>query len=328
MKVADISYRNLAIYGVLLMLGLFLPFIVRSGYITHVLIISCIWIMMTTGYNLVLGYTGLFSFGHAGFIAIGAYSSTLLVMNYNLPWPVGLVFAGVMCAAFALLTGVVVLRLGGVYFAFITLGFGEIIRVLILILGDITEGHFGIPGVPPLFDSLTTTYMFAFMMMMLVFLIVYRIVHSRIGRALIAVRENPNVAASIGVNVTRYSLLAFVISAVICGVGGAMLVHYLSVCYPSLAQILTSVDLIIFTKLGGRGTLIGPAVAAFLFTFFPEMFRFIDEWRPLIYALTLVVVLLMAPMGLEPAVRSLISRAITYIRSKILSRSKYGVTGG
>jgi branched-chain amino acid transport system permease protein len=328
MKIVDMGSRKLAIYSLLFLLGLFLPLIVKSGYITHVLIICCIWIMMTTGYNLVLGYTGLFSFGHAGFIAIGAYSSTLLVMNYDLPWPVGLVFAGIMCAAFALLVGMVVLRLGGVYFAFITLGFGEIIRSLILILDNITEGHFGIPGVPPLFNSLTTTYMFAFMMMMLVFLLVYRIVHSRIGRALIAVRENPDVARSIGVNVTRYSLLAFVISAIICGVGGAMLVHYLSVCYPSLAQILTSVDLIIFTKLGGRGTIVGPAVAAFLFTFFPEIFRFVDEWRPLIYAITLVVVLLMAPMGLEPTVRSLISRSVTYVRNKVLPRSIYGITRG
>jgi branched-chain amino acid transport system permease protein len=161
-------------------------------------------------------------------------------------------------------------------------------------------------------------------MMMLVFLIVYRIVHSRIGRALIAVRENPDVAASIGVNVARYSLLAFIVSAVICGVGGAMLVHYLTICYPEIATILVSVDLVIFTKLGGRGTLIGPAIAAFLFTFFPEMFRPIDEWRPLIYAITLIVVLLLAPMGLEPAIRSLISRTVTYIKEKIFSRSKYG----
>jgi len=241
-------------------------------------------------------------------------------MNYHLPWPVGLVFAGTMCAAFALVTGVVVLRLGGVYFAFVTLGFGEIIRILIFTLDDITEGFFGISSVPPMFDSLSKTYMFAFLMMMLVFLIVYRIVHSRIGKALVAIRENPTVAASIGVNVARYSLLAYVVSAVICGIGGAMLVHYLSICYPEIATILVSVDLIIFTKLGGRGTLLGPAIAAFLFTFFPEMFRFIDEWRPLIYAITLVVILLMAPMGLEPAIRSLLSRAAAYTKRRVLSR--------
>lgn len=325
---ADISFRKLTIYAVLFLFGLFLPYIIGSGYITHVLIICCAWIMMATGYNLVLGYTGLFSFGHAGFIAIGAYSSTILVMNYNLPWPVGLVFAGAMCAVTAIVIGVFVLRLGGVYFAFVTLGFGEIIRSLILILKDTTEGYFGIPDVPPLFESLSVNYMFFYLMMMLVFLIAYRLVHSRVGRALIAVRENPAVAASIGISVARYRLLSFVVSAVICGVGGAMLVHYLSVCYPEIATILTSVDLIIFTKLGGRGTLVGPAIAAFLFTFFPEMFRSIDEWRPLIYAITLVVILLMAPRGLEPPIRSLISRAVASIKSKLFSRGKYDITGG
>jgi len=327
MKVSGINYRKFAIYGVFFILGLSLPFIFSGGYITHVLIICCIWVMMATGYNLLLGYTGLFSFGHAGFVAIGAYSSTILVMTFNLPWLVGLIFAGVMCALFALFTGAPFLRLGGVYFAFITLGFAEIIRTLIILLDDITNGWFGITDVPALFDSLAATYIFAFLMMMFAFLIVYRIVHSRIGRALIAVRENPNVAASVGVNVARYSLLAYVVSAVICGIGGAMLVHYLGICYPEIALILVSIDLVIFTKLGGRGTLLGPAIAAFLFTFFPEMFRPIDEWRPLIYALTLVAVILLAPMGLEPLIRSLLARAAAYIRGRILSRGSHGITG-
>ena len=322
MKFIGLTSGRLFIYGSLFTLGILLPFIVRSEYSIHLLILCCIWIMMTTGYNLLYGYTGALSFGHAAFIAIGAYTSTLLVMNFNVPWPLGMLSGGVMAAIIAALIGIPVLRLTGVYFAFVTIGFGEVTRLTIKNWESLTGGPYGIIEVPPMFESLTLTYIFVFLVMMFVFLVTHRIVHSRIGRAFIAIRENRDLAESIGINVANYRLLAYVLSAFFCGVGGAMMVHYLGYCYPELASIFLSVNLVLYTIIGGPGTLLGPTVAAFLFTLFPELFRFIGDYKALLYGVILVVVIIFAPRGLEPILRSLFSVITVRLKSMKVAKAK------
>ena len=131
-----------------------------------------------------------------------------------------------------------------------------------------------------------------------------------------------DVAMSIGINVAKYRFLAYVISAIICGIGGAMLVHHLGYCYPSLCGIFSSVDLIVFTVVGGSGTIMGPVIAAFLFTLLPEAVHFIDAYRPLIHAIILVVVIISAPRGLEPILRSLFSAVGARIKSMKVAQAK------
>jgi branched-chain amino acid transport system permease protein len=312
---AALSLRNL-IYGLLFALAVSLAFIIKSEYVIYILILSCIWIMMTTSYNLLMGYTGLLSLGQAAFMGIGAYASTLIVMNFNVPWPVGMLCAPIFAGLFAALIGLPVTKLRGAYFAFLTFGLGEITRLVIINWDSLTGGSFGIVGVPVMFDSLSTTYIFVFLLMVLVLLMAYRLAHSRIGRALLAIREDEAVAESVGINIARYTHLIYVISAAICGLGGAIMVHYISYCYPGLAQFWYSAYPLIYTVIGGPGYLMGPALIAFIFTALPEMFRFLGTYFPLAYGLLLVVVIVYLPNGLEPVLRSLYSRVVTSVKSR------------
>lgn len=303
--------RLLAPTGILLLLvGLhvLLPQ-VMNPYHFQVLTLIGINIVLAVSLNLVNGFTGQFSIGHAGFMAVGAYASavfsmrvgpTLLASLGTLPTPVAqgvvllfaLVAGGLLAAGAGWLVGLPSLRLRGDYLAIVTLGFGEIIRVLILNI-DAVGGARGLSGIPAY-----SNFLWVFGVVVLVVVVARRLATSTHGRALFAIRDDEVAAEALGVDTTRYKVLAFVLGAFFAGVAGGLFAHFLSYLNPSSFTFLKSIEVIAMVVLGGMGSVTGSVLAAVVLTLLPEMLRAVKDWRMVIYALMLIVLMITRPHGL------------------------------
>ena len=261
-------------------------------YYAGVLSTAGIYIILTTSLNLINGITGQLSIGHAGFMAVGAYTAALLSVHYNTPFVVNILAAFGTAAIAGLVIGLPTLRLKGDYLAIATLGFGEIIRVVIQNL-KVTRGAFGVVGIAWV-DNLFYTQI----VVILSVLIIWRIVNSATGRALIAIREDETAAETMGINTTLYKVMAFAIGSAFAGVAGALYAHRMTYISPNDFTFLKSVDILVMLVLGGLGSITGAVVSAFSLSLLPEFLRFVDEWRMVVYPLLLVIVMLFRPQGL------------------------------
>ncbi len=253
-------------------------------------------IIMAVSLNLACGYLGQLPLGHAGFMSVGAYTAALFTMAVDLP-PVlemglALLLGGLMAAVFGFIIGLPALRLRGDYLAIITLGFGEIIRVIILNL-DFTGGAFGLKGIEK-----HTTLTWTFAMVALTIFIIHTLMKSRHGRAILSIREDEIAAESSGISTTYYKTITFTISAFFAGVAGGLYAHYLSILDPGNFGFMKSVEILVMVVLGGLGSMIGSVVAATGLTLLPELLRGFDDYRMVIYSLLLVIVMIFKPSGL------------------------------
>ncbi len=311
--------RPIVVFIILALLGL----IVDQGfnpYIQRTFDLVLVNIILAMSLNLVNGYTGQFSLGHAGFMAIGAYTSAYLSTKF--PAPVAMLphlmyfgiyafMGGVFAAAAGWLVGQPSLRLKGDYLAIVTLGFGEIIRVIILnnnALGG-ARGFFGIPSPSSISIgefSLTPFYSFylvSIFWVLVCFYVIYRLIQSTHGRAFMSIREDEIAADSIGINTTQVKIRAFVLSSFFAGVGGSLFAHYSNFIAPSSFSMLMSINVVIMVVLGGMGSMTGPIIAAVLISVLPEALRPLQEltgqdYRMIIYSLILIVLMLVRPQGL------------------------------
>ncbi len=283
-----------------------------GAYVERLIALSGVAIILAVSLNLINGFTGQFSLGHAGFMAIGGYLSAFVTVTAgpsifallgadpqapaalarSLVLVLGLI-AGALGAALAgLAIGVPTLRLKGDYLAIATLGFGEIIRVVILNIDAVggARGMFGIPkyaSFPWIAGLVVVTVVFH-----------WNLVHSRHGRALLAIREDEIATESLGISTTRYKVLAFVIGAAFAGVAGGLSAHYLTYLTPDDFNFMKSVEIVIMVVLGGMGSISGSVLAAILLTLLPEVLRPIREYRMVIYSLLLVLLMLSRPQGI------------------------------
>lgn len=290
--------------GLLVLINLFLAleFLgieIIDRYYKGILILMQINIILAVSLNLINGVTGMLSLGHAGFMAVGAYTSSLLsifLSNMNLPevilFPLVLCAGGLLAAVMGLAIGIPTLRLRGDYLAIATLGFGEIIRVVLLNL-DITRGARGLPGIP----NYTNLWWAQFFMVLSV-MIIWNITASNHGRAFVAIRENEIAAEAMGVNTTYYKVSSFVIGAFFAGVAGGLFAHHLGFISPKSFEFMKSVEILLMVVLGGLGSLTGSVVAAIVLTGLPEFLRFLQSYRMVIYSLTLVLLMIYRPQGL------------------------------
>lgn len=307
-----ISFVGLAILGLLFDAGL-------NAYIQLTILFVCMNMILAMSLNLVNGFTGQFSLGHAGFMAIGAYTTAFLSSNFKiLPESLNILsFSLYACAGGALagfagyLVGLPSLRLKGDYLAIVTLGFGEIIRVLILnmdFLGG-ARGFSGIPGFRPVdLGPLTLSrffigFLFAIFWVLVCFFVVWRLVKSYRGRTYLSVREDEIAAEAMGVDTTRTKVKAFVVSSFFAGIAGSLMAHYTNYISPSSFTFLLSVNAIIMVVLGGMGSMTGSLVAAVFITFVPELLRPLQEitqidLRMIIYSLSLILIMLLRPRGI------------------------------
>ena len=282
-------------------------------YYARIIMLAGINVILAVSLNLINGFTGQFSIGHAGFMAVGAYTSAYLTVYYAQAWErslAGIVGAGVahaliflmailvgsLVAALAgLLVGIPSLRLRGDYLAIVTLGFAEIIRIVILNI-DAVGGATGftVPGY--------TNFIWVGAFVVLTIVIVYNIVHSDIGRALISIREDELAAEAMGINTTLYKVLSFVISSALAGMAGVLFGHYTQFLSTNDFQFIRSFEIIIMIVLGGMGSLTGAVFGAIVLTLLPEFLRRLpgdfSKYRLVVYSALLVIIMLTRPQGI------------------------------
>jgi branched-chain amino acid transport system permease protein len=256
-------------------------------------------IILAVSLNLINGITGQFSLGHAGFLAVGAYVSAAVTLFV---WPAGratglefvvaLLAGGAAAALAGLLVGVPTLRLRGDYLAIATLGFGEIIRVVILNT-DAVGGARGLSGIPVL-----ATFAGIYTCAVLCVVSIWRLVYSQRGLAFFAIREDEIAATAMGIDTTRYKILAFTVGAFWAGLAGGLLAHFIGYIHTNSFTFLRSVEIVVMVVLGGLGSITGAVLAAVILTLLPEVLRFGAEYRMVIYSLLLIGLMLTRPTGL------------------------------
>lgn len=256
------------------------------------LILICINVILAVSLNLINGFTGQFSLGHAGFMSIGAYMSAIMTLDYSMPFPVALALGGVLAAVFGFLIGIPTLRLKGDYLAIATLGLGEIIRI-ILLNTEYVGGASGLSGIPA-----KTTWTWVFIFTVVTVLLIQNFVRSTHGRACIAIRENEIAAESMGINTTVYKVIAFVIGAFFAGVGGGLYAHKFYVINPTSFNFMKSFEILVIVVLGGLGSTTGAVVGAIILTTVFTLLQDYPELRMIIYSLLLVIMMIFRPGGL------------------------------
>jgi branched-chain amino acid transport system permease protein len=282
-------------------------------YYARVIMLAGINIILAVSLNLITGFTGQFSIGHAGFMAVGAYSSAYLTVYYAQAWERSLagligaslahalifllaILVGAIVAAVAgLIVGIPSLRLRGDYLAIVTLGFAEIIRIVILNIDRVGGATgFTVPGY--------TNFLWVGAFAVITIVIVYNIVHSDIGRALVSIREDELAAEAMGINTTRYKVLAFVISSALAGMAGVLFGHYTSFLSTNDFQFIRSFEIIIMIVLGGMGSLTGSVMGAIVITIMPELLRKLpgdlSRYRLVVYSALLILIMLTRPQGI------------------------------
>lgn len=291
-----------------------------DDYTARLLVLICINVILATSLNLINGFTGQFSIGHAGFMAVGAYASayfsvtygkaiegSLMFMGENIAWSLVLMLAIIVGAIVAGLMGLIVgipsLRLKGDYLAIVTLGFAEIIRIVIQNL-NVVGGATGydVPGY--------ANFLWIGIFTVITVVVIHNIVKSDTGRALISIREDELAAEAMGVNVTRYKVTAFAIGSAFAGVSGALFAHYNKFLHPNDFQFIRSFEIIIMIVIGGMGSMTGAILGAIIVTLLPEMLRQLPdvqmgatvfkftELRMVIFALVLILTMILRPQGI------------------------------
>jgi branched-chain amino acid transport system permease protein len=285
------------------------PFWVRNPYHLHVLIMSGVFTILALSLNLLLGYTGQLSLGHAAFFGIGAYTSALITLRWEWPfWP-ALAGAAVSSGLAGWAIGRLALRVRGAYFVLVTISFAGVISLVSVNWMDLTNGPLGLPGVPApelgpwSLRTKTAYYYLVLAAAALAYLVCARVVRSRVGRALVALRENEPLAESVGIDGTRYLVLATVLSAGMAGVAGSLYAHYTRFVSPEVFLFSYTVTMVIMVVAGGKGTLAGPVVGAVLFTVLPEALReaMAWQWQLLAYGVLLILLVFFLPRGIVPA---------------------------
>jgi branched-chain amino acid transport system permease protein len=256
------------------------------------IIVICINIILASSLNLINGITGQFSLGHAGFMAIGAYMSAVFTMFLHAPFIVSLLAGGIAAGILGFLIGLPTLRLQGDYLAIATLGLGEIIRICILNTNAV-GGASGLSGIPS-----ETTFAWAFFVMIVTLFIIKNIVNSSHGRACISIRENEIAAEAMGINTTKYKVFAFALGAVFAGFAGGLFSHYFTIAHPSSFTFMKSFDILTMVVLGGLGSISGSIIGALILTFITAVLQSYPEFRMIIYALALIIMMLYKPNGI------------------------------
>ena len=300
-------FKNISLV-VLLVIAVLIPQLTANEYYLHTLIISGIYILLVLGLNLILGYTGLLSLGHAAFYGIGAYTSVLLVMNLQIPFWVALPISGIVAGLAGLLLGFPALRLKGSYLVICTLAFVEIVHQILMNWERLTRGPMGIPGIPMPAKVIMggwvidfadkSTYYYLVLFTVVVAIVLNRfLIQSKTGRALIAIREDQIAADMMGINLTFYKLLAFFLACFTAGIAGSLYAHYIGFISPESFTLGESINIVVMTLVGGVGTIVGPIMGAIGLTCLLELMRALSEYRMILYGVILMGIIVALPDG-------------------------------
>lgn len=304
------------------------PFWLGNLYYLHILVTTGIFIIAAISLNLLLGYTGQLSLGHVAFFGIGAYTSALISIGFDLtitenytfvfyPKPVWVAFiCGIVAAGICgWLIGRLSFKVRGAYFVIVTISFAEVVRLVALNWIDLTEGPMALNNIPPFtlgipglweltFHKKEPNYWLVLCVCVISYVIIRQLVNSRAGRAMVALRENESLATSIGVDVTKYLVLATIVSAGMAGAAGSLYTHYIRIVDPDVFLFIYTVTMVIMVITGGKGTLAGPIVGGLIFGILPEVLREVaaPEAQWILYGILMILIVFFLPEGIVPAV--------------------------
>lgn len=274
-----------------ILIGLMMAGIINSYY-EGIITLALINIILAVSLNLIVGFTGQLCLGHAGFMSIGAYLSAILTVKANMPFLVAILIGAIVACILAALIGYPTLKLTGDYFAITTLAFCEIIRIVIMNI-DFVGGARGFTGIVK-----KSNFTIAFLFAVITVVVIYNIIHSSQGRAMLSVRENEIAAESMGINTFKYKIMAFIIGAFFAGLAGGLYSHYSGYIQPTAFDFNKSIDYLTFVVFGGMGSLSGSIIATIILTFLPELLRSMQDFRMIIYPLALIILMIFRPQGL------------------------------
>ncbi|MDR2885043.1 MAG: branched-chain amino acid ABC transporter permease [Deferribacteraceae bacterium] len=266
--------------------------LIFNSYVLQIITMCSINIIIVLGLNLITGVTGQLSLGHAAFASIGAYASTLLMLNLGLPFFLALPLGALVAGVSGFFLGVPILRLRGDYLAIATLGFCEIVRVVFLNL-KITRGALGISGIPH-----HTTPLIAAVLAILSIAFMFNMENSRFGLALKSIREDEIASEMMGINIAKYKIMAFAIGSAFAGLGGALYACQITFISPVDFGFMKSVEQLCMLVLGGMGSIVGVVAGSIILTSIPELLRFASEYRMVMYGIVLIMIMAFRPQGL------------------------------
>jgi branched-chain amino acid transport system permease protein len=267
-------------------------------YTAHIMTMGGINAIMAMSVNMIVGITGQLSLGQAGFLAIGAYSCIFFSLDMGFPLPLAMLCAILITTIAGFLIGFPVLKLSGDYLAIVTLGFGEIIRVVFINLKNLTGGPNGRQFTTAMVLNGELAFVVVTTALVIVLALLQNFLRSSYGRAIMACREDEIAANSCGINIFRYKMAGFIIASFIAGIGGCLYAMVIGFVKPDIAQFLRSIDFLIYVVLGGMGSMTGSILAAYVLTSLQEFLRFLQDYRLVIYPVILILVMLFRPRGL------------------------------
>ncbi len=281
-----------------------IPLIVRNEYILYTAVMAGIYIILTSSLNITNGYTGLFQFGHAAFYGIGAYTAAILSTRYGFNFLVTLPLGGIMAALIGAAIALPTLRLRGIFLALVTIGFQQITYLVIMNWIGLTRGPMGIPGIPSpsifgyeLMGNTGYYYLILVLAIIVIFLI-SRIVTSRVGRTFVAIREDELAAESVSIAIFRAKVMSFVIATFFAGIAGAFFAHHAGFISADSFRLEETFIILTMLIVGGMGSITGPVIGAVFLVVLPEVFRFLAEYRGVVYGLIMIAVILFRPEGI------------------------------
>lgn len=274
-----------------------------NEYYGHILTLAGINTIIALGLNLIVGFTGQLALGQAGFMMVGAYTTAILIMRLNFPLFPAIIAGGFVSAFFGILIGFPTLRLRGDYLAITTLGFGEILRVIINNLESLTGGASGLKDIPAFNNndySLNAIlgFVWVFVFLILSIALVSNFIKSSPGRAIISIREDEIASNSMGINVAYYKMFAFAMTAFLAGIGGGLYAIFNQYLTPNNAGFMSSVYFVIYVVFGGLGSITGTIISTFFLTFLQEVLQFLGDFRLVFFALLLIVMMIFWPRGI------------------------------
>jgi branched-chain amino acid transport system permease protein len=293
-----------------LMLLLFLiPLFVKATYVLHILILVAVNVILASSLRLI-ATSGQLSLGHGGMMVIGAYTSALLVMKLGFSTWAALPAAGLASGGIAVLVGYPFTRLRRIYFTMVTIFFAEVIRLIIEQWRGLTGGTSGLLNIPRPnaifafgfvdidFTSRAHFYYLILVMVLITLLVLYALEHSRIGLTWFSIQQADSLAESVGINTTRFKVIAFGIGCFFAGIAGAFYSHYMAVLTPTAFGVFYAINILVYMVVGGMGRFSGPIAGALVLTILPESVRILKEYQPFVFAGVMMVIVLFLPEGL------------------------------